>query len=314
MSPTVTLPASRRRSQEHEEALDALIAKVRQDHTIIAAILMGSMAYDDVWAKSDIDLVLISDEGRFANKGYCLVENDVNIHANVIRRSDFKKQIESEPGGGWGQSILQRSTLLFSTDESIRAYYDDAQHLGGRDRELRMLGAGSWVLTQLVKAEKWLYVKGDVDYSFLWIMRMVDSLATLEVFRHGEVPGREVAAQALRLNPPLFRAIYSDFIHRPKDAASVQEVLDLINAHLDEHRMAIFKPLLEYLREVGGIRSAGELDEHFQHARAEFLSPACEWLADKGVIRKVSTPLRLTVKSRVQVNEAAYYYDGGDEA
>lgn len=314
MSPTVMLPASRQRSLAHEEALDALIAKVRQDHTIIAAILMGSMAYDDVWAKSDIDLVLISDEGRFANKSYCLVENDINIHANVIRRSDFKKQIESELGGGWGQSILQRSTLLFSTDESIRAYYDDAQHLGSHDRELRMLSAGSWVLTQLVKAEKWLYVKGDVDYSFLWIMRMVDSLAWLEVYRHGQVPGREVAAQALRLNPQLFRAIYSDFIHRPKDAGSVREVLGLINAYLDEHLATFFKPILDHLRDVGGIRSAGELEEHFRHAGVEFLSPACEWLADKGVISKVATPLRLTVKSRVQVNEAAYYYDGGDEA
>jgi len=33
-------------------------------------------------------------------------------------------------------------------------------------------------------------------------------------------------------------------------------------------------------------------------------------LAEKEVIRKVSTPLRLTEKSRATVDEAAYYYDG----
>ena len=45
-------------------------------------------------------------------------------------------------------------------------------------------------------------------------------------------------------------------------------------------------------------------------AQTEALSPAYEWLADKGIVEKVSSPLRLTEKSRVTVDEAAYYYDG----
>ena len=39
-----------------------------------------------------------------------------------------------------------------------------------------------------------------------------------------------------------------------------------------------------------------------------------EWLADKGVIQKVSAPARLHEKSRVVVDEAAYYYDGDRKA
>ena len=42
------------------EALDELVAQVKQDRSILAAILCGSLSHDTVWAKSDIDLVLVT--------------------------------------------------------------------------------------------------------------------------------------------------------------------------------------------------------------------------------------------------------------
>jgi uncharacterized protein len=309
MSPAVAQSPTARRSIAHEEALQAFVEKVQRDSTVVAVILFGSLAYDDVWEKSDIDIMVITDEEKAASKGYSLLEGDINIHAEVRRRSEFKK-VEAELGGGFMQSILIRSTLLFSRDDSIRAFYENVQHIGRRDRDLQLLRAAASVLPSLTKAEKWLAVKGDVEYSFLWIMNTINGLATIEVLLHDEVPGREVMAQALRRNQSFFRAVYSDFIQQPKDAARVQAVLDLINGYLDRHLYTVFRPILDYLHEAGGVRTASELNEHFaQQAQIKFLSPAYEWLADKGVIRHVPSPLQLTVKSKVKVNEAAYEYD-----
>jgi uncharacterized protein len=309
MSPAVAQSPTARRSKAHEEALQAFVEKVQRDSTVVAVILFGSLAYDDVWEKSDIDIMVITDEEKAASKGYSLLEGDINIHAEVRRRSEFKK-VEAELGGGFMQSILIRSTLLFSRDDSIRAFYENVQHIGRRDRDLQLLRAAASVLPSLTKAEKWLAVKGDVEYSFLWIMNTINGLATIEVLLHDEVPGREVMAQALRRNQSFFRAVYSDFIQQPKDAARVQAVLDLINGYLDRHLYTVFRPILDYLHEAGGVRTASELNEHFaQQAQIKFLSPAYEWLADKGVIRHVPSPLQLTVKSKVKVNEAAYEYD-----
>ena len=314
MAGTVTRPPDAKRSAMHEQALQSFLDKVQQDRTVLAAILFGSMAYDDVWEKSDVDVMLVTDEEKAANKGYYFVEHGVNIHAVVQRRSQFKKAMEADLGGGFGQSTLMRSTLLFCRDDSIREYYDNVHRLGSLDRSYRLLRAGTFVLPILAKAEKWLYVKGDVDYSFLWLMFTVNGLATIEVLLHGEVPGREVTAQALRHNPAFFRAIYADFIHQPKGRDNVDAALRLINAYLDEHVHAIFQPILDFLLEAGGSRSNTEINEHFKvHAQADDLSFAYEWLADKGIIRKVSAPLRLTMKSRVYLDEAAYYYDGGDK-
>ena len=313
MSPAVATPAGARRSAAHEEALRAFTARIERDHTVVAAILCGSLAYDDVWEQSDIDLIIVTDEEKAANKDYNLVERGVDIHAAVVRRGEFKQRVERALGGGWMQSILERSRLLFCKDESIRAYYDDVRHMGSRDRAYRLLSAAAGVLPPLTKAEKWLVVKGDVAYSFLWVMYTITDLAAIEVVRHGETPGREVIAQALRHNPAFFRAVYSDFIQAPKDAASVRAVIDLIHAYLDEQARDLFRPILDYLQQAGGSRTATELNEHFaHHAQIEGLTSAYEWLAAKGIISKIAAPLRLTVKSKVSVDEAAYYYDGGE--
>ena len=50
------------------EALDDLVAQVRKDRSILAAILCGSLSHDTVWAKSDIDLVLVTIDDKKLEK------------------------------------------------------------------------------------------------------------------------------------------------------------------------------------------------------------------------------------------------------
>jgi hypothetical protein len=183
--------------------------------------------------------------------------------------------------------------------------------LGARDREIQLLRGGSWVLPSLAKAEKWFHVKRDLCYSFFWIMKCLDGLATIEVISHGEVTGREVVQQALRHNPEFFNAIYTDLIHGEKTPAAIGAALDRINGYLRERIPLIFRPLLEYLAEAYGIRSSTEINHHFSNQmNLQGVDTVCEWLADEDFIQKLSSPLRLTDKSRVDVEEAAYYYEG----
>ena len=51
------------------EALDALVAQVRLDRAVLAAILCGSLSHDTVWAKSDIDLVLVTIDDKKVEQG-----------------------------------------------------------------------------------------------------------------------------------------------------------------------------------------------------------------------------------------------------
>ena len=298
--------------QRFEDALASFLAKVEDDPYILAVILVGSLSHDTVWEKSDIDLFVITQETRVKARELCLVEDGINIHAYPVPRSEFKRTVEGSLQSSFIHSTLNKGKLVFTRDETIRDLFEQSERLGARDREARLLQAAAWVPPALAKAEKWLHVRGDVDYCFFWIMKCLDGLATVETLLAGESTGREVIHQALRHNPQFFGAVYTDLIHGPKTEAAMREALERINGYLRERIPLLFRPILEYLAGSGGVRSTTELNHHFKsQMNLECLEPAYEWLADEEVIRKLSAPVRLTEKSRTTVDEAAYYYEGG---
>jgi predicted nucleotidyltransferase len=313
MTPTTRAPGAEALRRKYDDAVAALVARLQEDRTIIAAILFGSLAYDDVWEKSDVDMMIVSTEERRAERHYSLVEDGINFHVGVMPRSGFRAWLERSLQGSWAQSIMARSRLLFSRDSTLAAYYHDVTHLGEQDRALSLLMAATWTLSPLAKAGKWYHVRGDLDYTFVWLIYTLQSLATVEVLLHGQIPGREVIPLALQLNPTFFQQVYPDLIHGPKDRATLGAALSAMERYLVERIPTLFGPVLAYLAQAGGVRAASELNEHLaRRAAGDDLSSAYEWLADQGIIQKVSAAVRLTEKSRVDVAEAAYYYDGAD--
>jgi hypothetical protein len=295
-----------------QAALDSLVAKLEQDRYVIAAILFGSLSHDTVWRKSDIDLVLIGREER-SLKFASLVEDGVNIHALMYPRSQFKQAIERSFHGAFGHSAFSLSTLLFTTDEAIRTHFEAVKHLGAHDRQMRLLDSAGGALRLLAKAEKWLYVRGDHTYSALWILLAAQELATIEVLLQGQLTTREVIPQALALNPAFFGPIYRDLIDRPNDHDSVHRALTLIDGYLRDKVQLLFGPIFRYLAGEGAARTTTELSAYLEKiSRADSLSSSLEWLADEGYIQRVTAPLYLHPKSRVALDEPAYYYDGVD--
>src|SRR5690606_1970735 len=140
--------------------------------------------------KSDIDMVLVGRDEKRPTREYSLVEDDINIHTPAYSRSRFKQQLERSLQSSFFHSYISNSTLLFTHDETTRDYYDDIKRLGDRDRDLQLLRLGSWALPALYKAEKWLLVKNDPAYSYLWVMFMLNPLANIEVVMNGEVTTR----------------------------------------------------------------------------------------------------------------------------
>jgi len=293
-------------------ALDAFIERAKQEPSLLAVILGGSLSHDRVWEKSDIDLLVIGRDEKDNSKGECksfsLMENGVNIHATLQSRSQFKRMIEGSLQSTFMHSFFSKSRLLFTRDETIRELYDNVHRFGAKDREIQLLRAGTGVLPCLYKAQKWFHAKNDLDYAFLWIMYCVSELARIEVFLDHQLAGREVIQQALDLNPKLFHALYTDLINQKKTSKTIGTALELIDAYLKKKVHVLFQPILDYLTEQGAARSATEIETHFKNQmNFEGATTACEWLADQDVIMKVSSPTRLFKKGHVQFEEMAFY-------
>lgn len=294
--------------QAFGKALDTLVAQVQQDRSILAALLCGSLSHDTVWAKSDIDLVLVTvDDGKVAAGSIALYADGVNVHALLVPRTEFRRMVEGSVQNSFMHSLLAKGRLLYTHDETIARLCEGLRVLGGRDKEIQLLRAATGALPAVYKAHKWLVTRGDLDYTALWILYAATSLAQIEVIGAGMVADREVIPLAMQLNPALFETIYTALLNKKKSRASVEAALDTVDRYLAERAGSLFAPVLAYLRDAGEARSCAEMDNYFKrHYDVCEVTTACEYLADQGLVGKVSLPARLTKKSNIDVQELAF--------
>ena len=203
--------------------------------------------------KSDLDVELIGrDAIRPTQSFFSLIENGVNIHANITPRNAFKQNIESARNRGLScTSYFSHSTLLFSRDDSIQEWYDknaNRDNIGERDKQFQLLNVITSTLPSLIYAEKQFYVNKDILTAFLSLLNVVQGLARIEVLLNNEIPAREVIQPALRYNPDFFNRVYTNLINCEKNEVVIQDALDAVNTYLDE-RQFIFQPVLDYLAE-----------------------------------------------------------------
>jgi len=309
MPATATNVSARKRFQA---ALDQLIEQVQQDRHILAAVLCGSLSHDDVYDQSDIDLVLIcADDKKMKEHGVSLVVDDINIHTTVTPRSSFKKTIEGSERNSFAHSIYAKSTLLFTTDPTIETLFDEIGRLGARDTELQLLQSGGGAAYHLYKARKWFELRGDLELTSLWLLYAATTLAQVEAGLEGEIIGREVIPQGQRLNPQLFQVIYTDLLNKKKTPKAVDLALTTAETYLRKKARLLFKPVLEFLAAQADACSATVINHHFErNFGMENAVLACEYLADLDIIDKMSTPVKLTTRSQLEVDELAFFYDG----
>jgi hypothetical protein len=142
-------------------------------------------------------------------------------------------------------------------------------------------------------------------------MYCLTPLAQMEVFLNDQLAGREVILQAMQLKPQLFKPIYVDLVNKPrKSLKDVQRAIESIQQYLLKRKRTIFGPVLDYLASAGHEVSSTEIETYFRnHMNVDRVTTLCEWLADQDIIVKVAKPVRLTSKSRVVLEEMAFYYD-----
>ena len=296
--------------QAFTSALDALVADIRQDRAILAVVLCGSLSHDTVWAKSDIDLVLVTiDDKKVEASDIALNADGVNVHAFLMPRARFRAIVEGSADNSFFHSFLAKGRLLYTHDPSIEELCAGLHHIGARDNQLQLLTCGTHALPSIDKAHKWFVTRGDLDYTALWILYAATPLARVEVMSRGLLADREVLPQALTLNPAFFKTVYVDLLNAKKTRKNVQAALDALEAYVAERAPRLFALVLDYLREAGDVRSSSEIEAFFKrHYDVEGVTLACEYLSDRGLLGKAATSVRLTKRSTADVQEQAFFY------
>jgi hypothetical protein len=295
--------------QTFTAALDALVEQIKQDRSVLAAILCGSLSHDTVWAKSDIDLVLVTIDDKKVDAGdISLYADGVNVHAQLMPRAAFRQTVEGSVTNSVIHSYLAKGRLLYTHDPSIAELCSHLSNIGDRDTQFQLLNAATSALACIHKAHKWFVTRADLDYTALWILYAATPLAQIEIIARGLLADREVVPQALTVNPQFFKIIYTDLLNSKKTARTIHAALDAVDAYVGERAELLFAPIIEYLREAGEARSATEIETYFtRQFNVSGVTTACEYLSDQKRIGKASIAARLTKRSNADVQELAFF-------
>ena len=303
--------------QTYHTALDDFVERIKRDSNIIAAILFGSLVSGKVWEESDIDLLLISKDEKKPLRQYWIVDGTIVIQVAIESRQNFRQAVERSLGSSQLLHILATGKMLFSTDETLQEYMEEAKRIGDRDKELSLLRLAMYIPAELSKIRKSLKVYDDHIMAFSFLLHAVEMIARVELVLHNEIPGREFMQQALELNPRLFNRVYFDLLSKGITRESVDEAYHIVKEYLKEKSPLVYQPVLDFLQKEGGHCGCSRLESHFTKmlgfSTADTLVCACEWLADEGHIERMPNPVSLTGRSRTQEMEAGYYYMGEDE-
>jgi len=303
-----------------ETALRQFVERVAEDRNVLAVVLVGSLRSETIWRRESLALWVIEADGvsrRLPSDGTnervyrILVENGINVHAEVIPRSRFKQMVEGASRTAFSCNFFAERRIVASKDQSIAGWFEKANRLAVKDQERELLTYSTWTIHAHRHARKRLDRKGDPELAALDILGAAHSVAHTEIIRRGEVWEQEVIDRAIEGAPELFQTIYLDVLARRKNRRVLSAALDAIDCYLDEHYPAHLKPLLDFLKKQNRVVPLSEISDQFAFSQLHpwHLESACEWLERKGRLQKVSAPFKLTKRSREHVEEPAYFLD-----
>lgn len=301
-----------------QAALDQFVARFAEDRYVLAIVLVGSLNADTIWRREALALWIIEADGvsrRVPSDGNderifrILVENGINIHAELIPRSRFKKMVEGASRTAFSCNFFAQRQVVYSKDPSIDGWFAKANSLVTKDKERELLTFSTWTIHAQRHARKRLDLKDDLELAAQGTLEAAHSIAHTEIIRRGEVWEKDVIYRAIELAPGLFQTIYLDVLAKRKNRRVLTAALDAIDGYLEQHHPAHLKPLLDYLRKQGRLVPLSEIGDHFAFSQLHpwHLESACEWLERKGLLEKLSAPFKLTKRSQESVEEPAYY-------
>lgn len=308
--------ALEQRSALLHDALSAFVERVAEDRTVLAVIRLGSGRPETVWNTDSVWCWVVVADGTRARRASdgdepriwrTFVEDDIDIHAELIERTKLKRMVEGNDRNTAGFSWFSARTVVHCVDPSIERWFATMQTPGSRDRRHDRLGIACWIAGTLRRTERRLDVEARVDLALGDAFELALAVACLCIVDEGDVVEHRIIDRACTLQPDLMATVYRAVVATPSEA-TVRAACEAVAAHLSGRAEELMEPVLRFLTKVGTPVPLSELCEHFATSALHpgALSSACEWLVRQGHVTKLSAPIPVTRKSRVRVDEPSY--------
>ena len=285
-------------------AVKSFVAKIKDDPNLIAVIVSGSLAYDLIWEKSDIDMTVVVRDQNLKNDSYSIIEDGILINVGISTRSGFRRFVDRNIGGSFMQAYLAKGQIVYTTDESLKEFFEESKVLGSDDIALSAFFMGCELVGIYEKCQKWLTAREDPLYAQYYVLKAAEIIAHMELCLAGIPASRESIQKAVAANPQLMKTFYQDAMSHHFSPPEVQAAIEKIDQYLESKLDILKKPVIDFMND-NEIKTSTLIAKHF-HSDIHFVHNMFDYLADKGIIERVSQTIRITPKSKLAVEELGY--------
>lgn len=301
---------------QFQKSLEDFLSKITEEKNVIAVFLFGSLAKNDSWKKSDVDIAVILRDGVSKDQyiSYSACEDSIDFEVNVFDRAYFMERLYDHKTLNFYRSMVETGKILYCKDEDIESLFERPIPLTKREQEEQLLARGTYASICRLKAEKHIFHTKDVRLAFDYINRYVNNLSCIEVLLHHQVYGREPECQAMQLNPAVFSSLCETIYENQITIDVLHELFERCDQYLRGHAQIIFQPLLSWLEkeesERGISEISGYIQEKYQVDNDLFqITNACNFLVEEKYLIRTCSLRTISSKSKVRVEQQAYAYN-----
>jgi uncharacterized protein len=287
-------------------AVDAFVDKVKTDPSVIAIVVCGSLAYDLIWEKSDVDMAVVIRDQAVKDPSYSVIEDGIVINVELMTRSGFRRDSERSVGGSFFHSLFAKGTVAYSSDESFTGFFEEQKAIGDDDIALSVFFGAGDLIGIIEKAEKCLRVKRDLPNAQYFILKAAEVIARTELCLAGEPFSRRAIERVLELRPEVITPFYTDAMSGLLDEAGIEGRIADLKSYLSGLVEVFRKPVLAFMADQE-IKTSTVIAKHFR-AEPHFIIHVFEYLADRGLIERAGRTIRPTPKGKPAVEEIGYVY------
>lgn len=287
-----------------DDAVAVFVDKVKADASVIAVIVCGSLAYDVIWEKSDVDMVVVVRDQVIQDPTYAVIEDGIVINVQLVTRSHFRRASEGNLGGSFHHSLYAKGKVAYSADESFAEFFEEQKAIGDDDIALSVFYAAGELIGIIEKARKCLQVKRDLGGAQYFLLKAAESVALTVLCMAGEPYSRRAIERTLELRPELITPFYTGAMSGLLDEAQIEQRITLLEAYLAGLVPVFEKPVLDFMADQE-IKTSTVIAKHFR-VESHFIIHVFEYLADRGVIERAARTIRPTPKGKLAVEEIGY--------
>lgn len=247
--------------------------------------MVGSTSHDVVWEWSDLEIVLIYQDGYSGPKQDMLLENNIRVNLTIFTYSGISSYIGNIDVSNFFFCALSKGSVLFCRDDELLEIIEDSFYIGKKEQEVEQLLGFSSAVYYLNKVEKNIKIKDDIENAYYFMTFLNEGLAWIEVAKNKEIPEREIIKQGKRLNSKLFANTYDVLNETGMDRQVLYNSINAAEAYLMSETEQVYATIIDHLKLYGNLNNFKIV------TRDHGFGINYEWLVRYGIAERYAEPI-----------------------